>query len=207
MWPALRRRVPSGQRRRTRGLSGADRPGGVTDGPGGRVGGGARARPGGGRVRRAENKRPADGSWQGSCWSASRPLASAIVRVSEPAGGKPDSQGRGRRAIPGSEAQDGRPERRGGGQRPPRRSGTCGPRQPPVFRWGFAARLVCRAEPRDRPWGRGWASGPGQPGSMSSPLRLPWKHAGLGRYSGCPRLPPLPGADPQVLLSRWGWLA
>lgn len=41
-------------------------------GPRGRMGGGARARLGVGRGQRPEKRRPGDGSWQGSSWSASR---------------------------------------------------------------------------------------------------------------------------------------
>lgn len=74
--------------------------------------------------------------------------ASVIIKVSEPAGRRPDPPGRGRSADPGLGAWVGRPGLRGGGCRPFEHTGTCGPRRQPVFREGFGARRVCRAEPR-----------------------------------------------------------
>lgn len=63
-------------------------------------------------------------------------------------GRRTDPRGRGRRADPGPGAGAGRPERRGERLRPPGCSWTCGPPRQPVFRGGFQASRVCRAEPR-----------------------------------------------------------
>lgn len=158
------------------------------------MGGGARARLGGGRARRAGNKRR--GTVAGKAHAGVLRDCVRDCQGERTHGGNSDPQGRGQRAIPRSEARVGRPERRGGGRRPPGRTGICGPWQQPVFRRGVGARSVCLAGPRALPLvGRG--------GCLSIMLWV--QLCGLDTDPGWPGSTRALGTTPSALASPSSW--